>query len=200
MRRHLASGLRRHVPVPVQGASTSTRSKLLGMAPHPFVARALERPALDDAGAGAAQPLGRALEPMRGDVAGDEMPAIAHGRGERQGLAAGAGAEIDDAHARPRIDQQRRELRALVLHLDLAAFERVEDRERDALEDAQPSGENGVRAASTPSRASAARAASRSLFSRLTRRSSGAVSAAAAISRPTSRPSAAAKCGASHAG
>src|SRR5262249_33773869 len=55
----------------------------------PFVALAGERLALHDAGPGPAEPLRRALEPQGRDIAGDEMPAVAHGSGERQRLAAG---------------------------------------------------------------------------------------------------------------
>src|SRR6185437_14570896 len=83
-----------------------------GMALDPFVALAAEDAALHDADTGAAQPLRRALQALLGDVAGDEMAAVVHRRGQRQRLAAGAGAEIDDAHARTRIGKQRGELRA----------------------------------------------------------------------------------------
>src|SRR6266853_1847021 len=48
----------------------------------------------------------------------DELPAVLHLGGERQCLAAGAGAEIDDPHARPRVGEQGGNLRALVLDLD----------------------------------------------------------------------------------
>src|SRR6185437_11789744 len=81
------------------------------MALHPFVALAGERHALNDRDAGAAQALRRALEPALRYVAGDEVAAIGHAGGQRQRLAAGAGAEIDDAQAGPRIGEQRRELR-----------------------------------------------------------------------------------------
>src|SRR6185437_7943055 len=63
----------------------------LAVALHPFVALVGQRLTLHDAGAGPAQALRRALEPQRRDVAGDEMAAVAHGGGERQRLAAGAG-------------------------------------------------------------------------------------------------------------
>jgi hypothetical protein len=74
----------------------------------------------------------------RRDVAGDEMAAIPHLRRKRQGLAAGAGAEIDDPHARPRIGEQRRQLRAFVLHLDEPLAEGLERAERRALEEPEP--------------------------------------------------------------
>ena len=62
------------------------------------------------------------------DIAGDELAAVVHLGGKRQRLAAGAGAEIDDPHAGPRIGEQRRDLRALVLHLDKPVLERGECR------------------------------------------------------------------------
>src|SRR5260221_2883937 len=107
-----------------------------GMALHPFVALASQDAALDDADAGTAQPLRRALQALLGDVAGDEMTAIVHRGGECQRLAAGAGAEINDAHAGAHIGEQGGELRALVLDLDEAGSEGLQRRQRDAIEDA----------------------------------------------------------------
>ena len=62
-------------------------------------------------------------EPALVAVGRVDLALVLHDRGERQRLAAGAGAEIDDMLARPRIDQQSRELGALVLHLDQALDE-----------------------------------------------------------------------------
>ena len=93
------------------------------MALDPFVALARQRAALDIADAGAAQPRAARSSRQADDVAGDELAAVVHRRGERQGLAAGAGAEIDDPHAGPRIGEQRGDLRALVLHLDEPVLE-----------------------------------------------------------------------------
>jgi hypothetical protein len=57
-------------------------------------------------------------------VVGGDQPALAlHQRCQRQGLAAGAGAEIDHLLARPGRRQQGRELRALVLHFNRALDE-----------------------------------------------------------------------------
>ena len=143
--RHLASGLRRQVPVPVQGASTSTRSKLAA-----WRLTHLSRSRSAACAAPLLAPARRSRSAARSsrradDVAGDELAAISHGRRQRQGLAAGAGAEIDDAHARPRIDQERRELRALVLHLDEPVAEAVERPDSGTRSnDRKPSGENGV--------------------------------------------------------
>src|SRR5262249_19209003 len=108
-----------------------------GVALHPFIARRGKRLTLHDANAGAPEALRRALEALFRDIAGNEMTAILHRGRERQGLAAGAGAEIDHAHAGPRIGEERSKLRALVLHLDRARFEKIELAERHALEKAQ---------------------------------------------------------------
>ncbi len=76
----------------------------------------------------------------------------------------------------PRIDQQRRELRALVLHLDQAVAERVERRQRDAREDPQARAATAACARPRPRRRASARARRLAVGSsaRLTRRSSGA--------------------------
>ncbi len=92
-----------------------------------------EDAALDIADAGAAQPLAGAFEPPRRDIAGDELAAVFHLGGERQRLAAGAGAEIDDPHAGARIGEEGGQLRALVLHLDEPVLERVRRGERRAV-------------------------------------------------------------------
>src|ERR1051325_7905996 len=89
----------------------------------PEIALGRERPALDIADPGAAQADAGALQAPSGGIAGDELAAVLHLRGEREGLAAGAGAEIDDPHARPRTGEQGGQLRALVLHLDEAVPE-----------------------------------------------------------------------------
>ena len=171
------------------------------MALDPFVALAGQRTALDIADPGAAQPARRALEPAGRHLAGDELAAIGHSGGQRQGLAAGAGAEIDDPHPGPRIGEQRGDLRAFVLHFDEALLEGGEAAERHPL--AQPQAESatrGVGSAATPSAASARRAASRSAFSRLTRKSVGAGALSAAISRSSPLPKTRSRWGSSHSG
>ena len=50
------------------------------------------------------------------------------GRGQRQRLAAGPGAEIEDPLTVPRLAGQRDQLAALVLHLDQAVRDRPDDR------------------------------------------------------------------------
>ncbi len=53
------------------------------------------------------------------DVGGVNLAAVFHRRGERQRLAAGAGAKIDHLLAGLGAGKQRGELRALVLDFDL---------------------------------------------------------------------------------
>jgi len=123
--------------VPRQGTSTKTRSKL--------PAWRLTHLSRSPFSAGAAQAARGAVEAILGDLAGDELAAIGHSGGERQGLAARPGAEIDDAHAGPRIGQQRGNLRALVLHLDKALPERGEIAERHPAAETQPERREGCR-------------------------------------------------------
>ena len=119
--RHLASGLRRHEPVPVQGASINTRSarpsRSASTSPSPleFAPGHCGRPRVP-AGHGSAR-AGAC------PVGGIELSLVLHGGGERQRLAAGAGAEIDHLLAGLRAGKQRGELRAFVLHFDQALDE-----------------------------------------------------------------------------
>ncbi len=78
------------------------------------------------------------------------MPAVAHGRGQRQRLARRAGAVIRDPHARPRIGQQGDQLAALVLHLDQPVLEGGGGRNRLTVGDAQPPGRIGHRLGRDP--------------------------------------------------
>ena len=63
------------------------------------------------------QPLEDRPEPHAVGIVGIELPGILHQRRERQGLAAGAGAKVDDLLAGPGAGEQGRDLRAFVLHL-----------------------------------------------------------------------------------
>ena len=94
----------------------------LGAPFHPFVAW-LQQMALDIVYAGATQPANRAVQPGGGDIAGDELAAVMHRHRQRQRLAAGARAQVGDAHARPCIDPGGDELAALVLDLHQAGAE-----------------------------------------------------------------------------
>src|SRR5439155_19108130 len=92
---------------------------------QPFGVVGTDRPALDIVRAGAAQPLRRAVEAALIDVHRHHAALVVHAGGDRQGLAAGAGAVIRDLHAGPAVDQRRHDLRALVLHFHQAVLESV---------------------------------------------------------------------------
>src|SRR5437762_10810914 len=109
-----------------------------GVMLDPGIALAGQRAALDIADAGAAQPLPGALQAPFRRVAGNELAAVSHRRGERQRLAACAGAEIDDAHPGTRIGEKRGDLRAFVLHLDETVLEGGGAGEWHAMRNAQP--------------------------------------------------------------
>src|SRR5690606_606824 len=65
----------------------------------PGVALGLERATLHIVGASAAEADAGAVQPAAGDVACDHAALVRHGRGDRQRLAAGTGAEVDSLHA-----------------------------------------------------------------------------------------------------
>jgi uncharacterized membrane protein len=129
-----------------------------------------------------------------------EAPGVAHVRAERQRLAAGAGAEVDDHLAALRAGDQRQQLAALVLDLDVAAQEDVELVERGLAVD--PQAERRMRRVdrldAEPD--NSPRTPSRFAFSALTRRSSGAAFSIASTSGQNSSPSAGRKRSASHSG
>ena len=117
--RHFASGLRRQAPEPLHGASTSTRSQRPARsastsAPprgaRTWTLRAPER----------VQPLEDRRQAPAVGVGGVDLALVGHHRRQRQRLAAGAGAEVERLHARLGAAEQRRQLRAFVLHLDQA--------------------------------------------------------------------------------
>ena len=90
--------------------------------------------------AGSAQPARRAVEAALRHLAGDELAPVSHAGGERQSLAACAGAEIDDPHPGPGVREQRGDLRAFVLHLDKALSECREVAERHPFAQTQSEG------------------------------------------------------------
>ena len=100
--RHLPSGLRRQAPVPEQGASASTRSQTGFSAAHSASVR------MRTSAAGAAGALGQIGHPPRVDVPGHQPAAALQRRGQRQGLAAAAGAVVEHGHARARRRRSRR--------------------------------------------------------------------------------------------
>ncbi len=87
--------------------------------------------------AAARQPRLQRRQPVARRVERVEPPGVAHLRAERQRLAAGAGAEVDDHLAALRAGDQRQQLAALVLDLDVAAQEDVELMQRRLAVDAQ---------------------------------------------------------------
>ena len=120
--RHLASGLRRQVPVPVHGASISTQvGAAIEVAEH--VSLAARRADLDVARAGARDAFVDWQRLPLVDVGRIDLAAVVHRGGERQRLAAGAGGEIDHLLAGLGAGKQRRKLRAFVLDFDFALAE-----------------------------------------------------------------------------
>ena len=179
VRRRRASGLRRQVPVPVQGASTSTRSKV--------PARRLTHlsPGSSRWRSTLCTPARRRRRTAPSSRAADTSQATSWPRfcmviASASVLPPAPAQQVGDAHARPGIDQGGDELAAFVLDLDQAGAEGRPGGDLAAALDAQaPRRSSGVGVASRPSAASAARASSRVAFSRLTRRSSGAGSSRA---------------------
>ena len=195
--RHLASGLRRQVPMPVQGASTSTRSIAPLVPLHPGIALARQRAGARHCGrrrAAAAWPT--RLEPAGQHVAGDDVALVLHGGGSARVLPPAPAQKSQTRMPGPRVGEQRNELRALVLHLDQA-------RPEDGRAPPAPAGRRrAVPRATTASprprcrfAASAALASSRVAFRLLARRSSGASPSSADISGQRGAESAAAAAG-----
>ena len=120
--RHLASGLRRQAPVPVQGASISTRSQRPGEIVE-FAADRFRRAHLHVARARALEPVVDRRQPPLVVVGGEDLSLVLHHGGKRQRLAAGAGAEIDHLLAGLGAGKQRGQLRTFVLHFDHALEE-----------------------------------------------------------------------------
>ena len=81
---------------------------------------------VDVAEAAARQPRLQGIEPVAGHVERIQPTGVAHRRAECQRLAAGAGAEIDHHLAALGIGEQRQQLAAFVLHLDIAAREQLQ--------------------------------------------------------------------------
>jgi hypothetical protein len=114
-------------------------------------------------------------QPVAGGIEGVQPPGVAHGRAQRERLAAGAGAEIHHHLAALGIDHQREQLAALVLHFDVAAREDIELVQRRLALDAQaPSARRAwARPRCRPRRARPC-TSSRLALKVLTRKSSGA--------------------------
>ena len=183
--RHLASGLRRQVPVPVHGASISTRSARPSRSAQ-HVGLAARRAHLDIARAGTRDALVDRRQLALVDIGGVDLAAILHRRRQRQRLAAGAGgndrsparrvlhrpAARQAASPRPGFRSQplRNSGSAWMAGLLASAASRMRS----------PIGDHRV--GSAPRCASFGTISSRSALSVLTRRSSGARLASAAPS------------------
>ncbi len=145
--RHLASGLRRQAPVPVHGASISTRSmrparssRSLPIVSASAPGRCARRPAPADRGSARG---GACRYRWR------RSALVVHHRRQRQRLAAGAGAKIDHLLAGLGAGEQGRELRALVLDFDHALDEGLFRMDRRAL---APGGDADAQAPRRPAR------------------------------------------------
>ena len=66
------------------------------------------------------------LQPVRGGIQGIQASGIAHGRTQRQGLAACACAEIRHHFSAPGIEQQGQQLRPLILYLNVSVSEQLQ--------------------------------------------------------------------------
>ena len=185
-RRHFASGLRRQVPEPVHGASTSTTSKRGPSASERRLVAGVQD--LDVAHARPLHPLeDRPQLPLVG-VVGVDLAGVLHAR-RRAPASCRRRRRTDRAPAcAAPAPQQRRDLRALVLHLEPArrAPPRPEVRacapRPSGAGMRTPSGDSGV--GSALKRCERLQTFSRVAFSVLTRRSTGARALSAAPSRP----------------
>ena len=203
--RHLASGLRRQVPVPVQGASISTRSIAAVQVGEQIGCLCRLRGAdLDVARAGALEPRVDRREAALVEIGRVDLAALLHHGRERQRLAAGAGAEIDHLLAGLGAAQQRGELRAFVLHFDHALEKRRLGMDRRAFGVRRPSRCAGRPATSASASTSRCASASRRLVAvrlegvdpQVERRARASAAPSAARSSPNTR----ARYGSSHSG
>jgi len=108
---------------------------------------------------------------MRRGIEGIEPSGTAHGRANGQRLAAGTGTKIDHHLAALGVQQQRQQLRALVLHLDRAAREDIHLVQGGLVLQPQAQGEYGVGTALMPALASSFCTSARLAVRALTRRS-----------------------------
>ena len=155
--------------------------------------------------AGPLQPLEDRPQPLGVAVIGVDLAGVAHGGSESQRLAAGACTNIEHLLARTRACHQCGDLRALVLHLVPAAAVPESRPRRWVAGPARPEPAAALRSATAASgmgekRASAFSTFSRSAFSVLTRRSTGARRASAAPSSAAAAPKARANDGSSQSG
>ncbi len=186
--RHLASGLRRHVPVPRQGTSTKTRSKLPA-----WRLTHLSRSPLNARRSTLVTPARRSRRAARSRRRCDTSQATSL---PRLAIPAASAKVLPPAPAQKsttRMPGRASASSAAICELSSCTSTRpcskaaslpsgTRSRRR------KPTGDRGVGFAATPSAASARRASSRSAFTRLTRRSIGAGPLRAAISRSSPWP------------
>jgi hypothetical protein len=129
------------VGVAAQGAEAAARRidqhpvDLAGQALDARVVLAGDDHRVDVGQARAGDPRLELAEPLVGHVEGVQAAGVAHQRAEQQGLAAGAGAEVDHHLAALGLEQEAQQLAAFVLHLEAAVEEeRVLLQRRLALE------------------------------------------------------------------
>jgi hypothetical protein len=131
------SGLRRSVPLPCAGRVDEHGVHALAVSLQARIALVRELEHAHVACTGAREALSHAIETSRGHVEGVHASAILHEGARVQRLAAAARAEVDDALAGTRREQERHELAALVLHLETTRAEGRRLEERFALAPAQ---------------------------------------------------------------
>ena len=135
--RHFRSGLRRSVPEARARRVDQHAVDLAGQPLDAVVALVGDLRRMHVRQPAAREPRLERVEPVGRGVEGVEPAGVAHRRAERQRLAAGAGAEVDHHLAALGVEQQRQQLAALVLHLDVAAREDIELVQRRLAVDAQ---------------------------------------------------------------
>ena len=111
----MASGLRRQVPTPVQGASISTRSQAPARFCDGIERGAARRANLNVSHARALQTRKDRRQAAAVGIGGVDLAAVVHVAGHRQALAAASRAEVEDLFSRTSAGEARRELRAFVL-------------------------------------------------------------------------------------
>ena len=150
MRRHRMSGSRRSVPRPEHGASSRTQSndavsgRADGVRLHDLHRRGAPERGPSCASRSTRRPA---------DVGGDDEAPVAHGGGHGRGLAARRRAGVEHAFARVRGDEQRHELRRLVLH-DEQSRRGQRRQQRVPVRDDRGVGREAARLDSTPCAAS----------------------------------------------
>jgi len=132
-RGHGGHGLDRQSPFQIRAAPEGSQSAAGGIHQHPIdLARQPLQAGIAFMGqcqglhirqATALQPGFEGIEPVRRGIEGIQATLVAHQRPQSQGFAACTGTEIDHRIGAARLDQQRQQLRAFVLHLQQTVLE-----------------------------------------------------------------------------